>query len=53
MFSGFSGFLHQYNWPPRYNRNIVESGVKHHQAENKQQKKTIIVIKESLKLPKQ
>ena len=24
-----SGFLHQENWPPRYNWNIVESGVKH------------------------
>ena len=24
VFSGYSGFLHQYNW------NIVESGVKHH-----------------------
>jgi hypothetical protein len=23
------GFLHQYNWPPRYNWNIVASGVKH------------------------
>jgi hypothetical protein len=26
----FSGFLHQLNWPPRYNWNIVESGIKHH-----------------------
>ena len=25
-----AGFLHQWNWPPRYNWNIVESGVKHH-----------------------
>jgi hypothetical protein len=30
IFSGYSGFLLQYNWPPRYNWNIVESGVKHH-----------------------
>jgi hypothetical protein len=30
IFSGYSGFLHQYNWPSRYNWNIVESGVKHH-----------------------
>ena len=30
--SGSPGFLHQYNWPPRYNWNIVESGVKHHQT---------------------
>ena len=26
----FSGFLHQQSWPSRYNWNIVESGVKHH-----------------------
>ena len=25
----FSGFIHQYNWQPRYTLNIVESGVKH------------------------
>ena len=24
------GFLPQYNWPPRYNWNIFESGAKHH-----------------------
>jgi hypothetical protein len=30
VFSGSSGFLHQYNWLPRYDWNIVESGVKHH-----------------------
>jgi hypothetical protein len=30
IFSRYSSFLHQYNWPPRYNWNIVESGVKHH-----------------------
>ena len=28
VFSGNSGFLYQYNWPSRYNWNIVESGVK-------------------------
>jgi hypothetical protein len=32
VFSGSSGFLHQYNWPPRYNWNIVESGIKHKQT---------------------
>ena len=32
VFSGSPGFFHQYNWPPRYNWNIVESGVKHHQT---------------------
>jgi hypothetical protein len=30
VFSRYSGFLHQRNWPPRYNWNIVESSVKHH-----------------------
>ena len=30
VFSGYSGFLHQLNWLPRYNWNIVERGVKHH-----------------------
>ena len=29
VFSGYFHFPHQ-NWPPRYNWNIVESGVKHH-----------------------
>jgi len=28
----FVSFLHQWNWPPRYNWNIVESGVKHHKT---------------------
>jgi hypothetical protein len=26
----YSGFLHQWSWPPRYRWNIVESGVKYH-----------------------
>ena len=30
VFSGYSSFLHQYTWPPQYNWNIVESGIKHH-----------------------
>ena len=30
VFSGCSGFLHQQNWSPRHNWNIVERGVKHH-----------------------
>ena len=34
-FSGSFGFLHHWNWPPRCNWDIVESGVKHYQA-NKQ-----------------
>jgi hypothetical protein len=29
-FFWYSCFLHQENWPPWYNLNIVESGVKHH-----------------------
>jgi hypothetical protein len=27
---GSLGFIHHSNWPPQYNWNIVESGVKHH-----------------------
>jgi hypothetical protein len=30
VFSGYSGFLHWSNRPPRYNWNIFESDVKHH-----------------------
>jgi hypothetical protein len=30
VFSGYTGFLHQYIWPSRYNWNIVESDVTHH-----------------------
>ena len=30
VFSAYSGFLHQWNWSPRYSWNIVESGCKHH-----------------------
>ena len=37
VFSGYShGFPHQWNWPQRYNWNIVESGVKHHKSTNQQ-----------------
>ena len=35
VFSGYSGFLHQKNWPPRYNWNIVERDVKHHKPNPK------------------
>ena len=31
-----SSYLHQQNWPPRYNWNIVESGDKHHKLSNPQ-----------------
>jgi hypothetical protein len=30
VFSSYSSFLHQWNWPPRYSCNIIESGIKHH-----------------------
>ena len=30
VFCGYSDFIHQYNWPPRHNWNIIESSVKHH-----------------------
>ena len=29
-FFGYSSFLHQWNWPPRYTWNIFASGIKHH-----------------------
>ena len=32
VFTSSSSFLHQWNWPPRYNWNIVESGIEHHQT---------------------
>jgi len=32
IISGYSCFLHQWNWPPRYNWSIVESGIKHHKT---------------------
>ena len=35
IFSGFSGFLHQQNKPPRYNWNIVESCMKIHKLKLK------------------
>ena len=31
-FLQYSCFLHQQNWPPRYNWNIVENGVNHHRT---------------------
>ena len=33
FFFMYTGFLHQEIWPPRYNWNIVESGVNHHKGE--------------------
>ena len=32
FYSGYPSFLHQYSWPPWYSWNIVECGVKHHNA---------------------
>jgi hypothetical protein len=40
--SGFLRFLHQWNWPPRYNWNIVESGVKHHQTYKQKQLSSLL-----------
>ena len=28
----FSGVVHQWNWPPQYNWNIIKRGVKHHHS---------------------
>jgi hypothetical protein len=36
VFPGYSGFLHQSNWPPRYSWNIVESVVKNPEILNLQ-----------------
>jgi hypothetical protein len=30
VFSGYSGFLHKWNWPSRYSWKNVESGIKYH-----------------------
>ena len=32
VFSEHCGFLHQYNWPSRFNWNIVSSGITHHNS---------------------
>jgi hypothetical protein len=40
VFSRYSWFLHQENGTPQYNRNFVESGVKHHNLNPALQKKT-------------
>jgi hypothetical protein len=33
-FSGYLDFLYQQNYPPRYNWNIVESDIKHHNSKH-------------------
>ena len=33
VFSVYSGFLQQYNWPPQYSWNIVETFVQHHSSQ--------------------
>ena len=40
VFSVHSGFHHQLKWPPRYNWNIVESGVRHHKPKPNQRTST-------------
>ena len=35
VFSSYYGFLHQYNFPPRYSWNIVVRGLKHHICQGK------------------
>ena len=39
-----SGFLYKYNWPPRYNWTIVESGVKHHQTNKHIYHKSLVLL---------
>ena len=39
---GYSGFLHQLNWPPQYSWNIiVESGIKHYKIKPNQTIKAV------------
>jgi hypothetical protein len=42
-FSVYSGFLHQYNWSPRYKWNIVESGFEHHKPQPQTTKEMFVV----------
>ena len=37
VFFGYCSFLHQSYWPPRYNWNIVENGIKHHKPNSNQE----------------
>jgi len=48
VFSRYSGFLHQKNWPPRYNWNVVESGVKYHKLDHKSTYYIALVLPSSL-----
>ena len=43
VLSGYSGYLHKLNLPPRYNSNIVDSGVKHHKPNQTKQNRTNIL----------
>ena len=52
VFSGYSGFLHQWNWQPRYNWNIVESGVEHHKT-NQPTNQPIVMNTAELRINKQ
>jgi hypothetical protein len=44
VFSRSFGFLHKYNWPPRYSWNIVESGVKHHQTNKHNDHNSLVLL---------
>ena len=52
VFSGYSGFLHQWNWQPRYNWNIVGSGVEHHKT-NQPTNQPIVMNTAELRINKQ
>jgi hypothetical protein len=52
VFSGYSGFLHQWNWQPWYNWNIVESGVEHHKT-NQPTNQPIVMNTAELRINKQ
>jgi len=51
-FSRYSGFLHQWNWPPWYNWNIAESGARHHNPNHNPSKSIIFLNKYKYLLPR-
>ena len=52
VFSEYSGFLHQWNWPPRHNKYIVESGATHHNPNYNPSKSIIFLNKYKYLLPR-
>ena len=53
VLSGYSGFLHHYNWSPRYSWTIVESGAKTPTINKKSTCYVVISCRPWTELPKQ